>query len=382
MHHPIEWRKQLGWFILTNFFSAFLALIRITRLSEHEKDLEILLLRQQLIILQRKYNKPIKPNRAEKMILGVLAARLKRITNQSTAGLRAVIRIFQPTTVLRWHQELVRRKWTYHHRNKGGRPPINKDLESLISRLAKENPRWGYGKIEGELIKLGFKVSRTTIQNTLRKYNILPVPVRGGSISWHHLMSHYKEQILATDFFTVETITLKTLYVLFFIELGTRRVHFSGTTPNPDALWTIQQARQLVWEFDDMDTDLRFLIHDNDTKFSTMFDSVFRSEGFHIIHTPYRAPNANAFAERWIRTVREEYLDHILIINATHLRKVLLEYTNTYYNLARPHQGINQQFPLPRGQPSNSGTIRKRKVLGGIINDYHRAPALSSFRLN
>ena len=372
----------MGWFILTNFFSALLALIRISRLSDHEKDLEILILRQQLTILQRKHNKPIIPNRAEKMILGVLAARLKRITNQSTAGLRAVIRIFQPTTVLRWHQELVRLKWNYHHKNKGGRPPIDKELESLIIRLAKENPRWGYGKIEGELIKLGFKVSQTTIQSTLRKHNILPAPVRGGSISWRHLMSHYKEQILATDFFTVETIKLQTFYVLFFIELGTRRVHISGVTPNPDALWTTQQARQLVWEFDGTDTDLRFLIHDNDTKFSNMFDTVFRSKGFHIIHTPYRAPNANAFAERWIRTVREECLDHILIINASHLRRVLQEYTYNYYNFARPHQGIHQSTPMPRGQPANRGEVYKRKVLGGIINDYYRAPAQPSLILN
>lgn len=170
--------------------------------------------------------------------------------------------------------------------------------------------------------------------------------------------------------------------MLFFIELGTRRVHISGVTPNPNGLRTTQQARNLFWEIDHADPAFRFLIHDNDKKFSSMFDTVFLSEGFDVIHTPYRAPNANTFAERWVRTVREECLDHILIINATHLRKVLLEYTNTYYNLARPHQGINQQSPLPRGQPSNSGTIRKRKVLGGIINDYHRAPAHSSILLN
>jgi transposase InsO family protein len=316
------------------------------------------------------------------MILSVLATRLKRLTDRSTTQLRSIIRIFQPGTVFRWHQELVRLKWTFHRNNKGGRPPISKELENLILRLAKENPRWGYGKIEGELLKLGFKVSRTTIQNTLRRHNLLPAPVRGGSIRWRHLMAHYKEQILATDFFTIETISLQTLYVLFFIELGTRRVHISGVTPNPNALWTIQQARQLLWELNDSNTDFRFLIHDNDTKFSNRFDTIFRSEGFRVIHTPYRAPNANTFAERWIRTIREECLDHILIINASHLRKVLLEYTNTYYNFARPHQGMNQRTPLPRGQPSSHGTIHQRKILGGIINDYYRAPTQTSPYLN
>lgn len=372
----------MGWFILTSIFSTLLALFGIRRLSKQEKDLEILILRKQLAILQRKHDKPIKPHRAEKMILGVLATRLKHISNRSTAQLRSIIRIFQPGTVLRWHRQLVRLKWTYNGKNKGGRPPINKELENLILRLAKENPSWGYGKINGELLKLGFKVSETSIQNTLRRHNIQPASVRGGSVSWRHLMTHYKDQILATDFFTVETIRLQTLYVLFFIELGSRRVHISGVTPNPNQLWTTQQARNLVWEINHSDPSFRFLIHDNDKKFSSMFDTVFLSEGINVIHTPYRAPNANSFAERWIRTVRVECLDHILIINAAHLRRVLLEYTNTYYNLARPHQGINQQSPLPRGQPSSSGSIHKRKILGGIINDYHRVPVCSSFLLN
>jgi putative transposase len=167
------------------------------------------------------------------MVLGILADRLKRVSGLSTSKLSDIIRIFQPGTVLRWHRELVRKKWTYEHKNKGGRPHIDQELESLILRLANENPSWGYGKIEGELLKLGFKVSRTTIRNTLHKHKILPASVRGGSVGWRHLMEHYKEQILATDFFTVETIRLRTLYVLFFLELGTRHVHISGVTTNP-----------------------------------------------------------------------------------------------------------------------------------------------------
>lgn len=237
------------------------------------------------------------------MILSVLADRLKLISGRSTSKLSEIICIFQPETVLRWHQELVRLKWTYEHKNKGGRPLIDQELKSLILRLAKENPRWGYGKIEGELLKLGFKVSQTTIQKTLRRHHILPAPVRGGTIGWRNLMSHYKQQILATDFFTVETIKLRTLYVLFFIELGTRRVHISGVTSNPDGAWTTQQARQLVWKMEDRKDEFHFLIHDNDTRFTDKFDAVFRSEGMRVIHIPYQAPNANAFAERWIRTV-------------------------------------------------------------------------------
>ena len=200
---------------------------------------------------------------------------MKKQVSLRFASMRTVIRIFQPETVLCWHRELVRLKWMYKRKNKGGRPLIEQELESLILRLAKENPRWGYGKIEGELIKLGFTVSRTTIQKTLRRHNILPAPVRGGSIGWRHLISHYKQQILATDLFTVETIKLKTLYVLFFIELGTRRIHISGITSNPTEAWTTQQARQLVWKLDDRKAEFHFLVHDNDTKFSDKFDSVF-----------------------------------------------------------------------------------------------------------
>jgi hypothetical protein len=175
---------------------------------------------------------------------------------------------------------------------------------------------------------------------------------------------------------------LRTLYVLFFIELGTRRVHISGVTANPTGAWTAQQARQLVWEMEDRKDEFHFLIHDNDTKFTDRFDAVFRSEGMCVIHIPYQAPNANAFAERWVRTVREECLDHLLILNEAHLRNVLREYVEDYYNSARPHQGIGQGIPWPRGQPVGSGAVQKRKVLGGIINDYYRVPNRTSTYLS
>ncbi len=220
------------WFILGHLFSSLLSILNLTRLSDPEKDLEILILRHQLAILQRKLKHPVKPSRIEKMTLAVLTVKLKQLSHQSTNHLRDLVLIFQPETILRWHRDLVRRRWTYLHKRKGGRPPLYKDIENLILRLAQENPRWGYGKIQGELIKLDFKVSQSTIRNILVRHGLLPAPVRNGSIGWRHLMTHYKDQILACDFFTIETIWLKTIYVLFFIELGSRRVHFAGiTTP-------------------------------------------------------------------------------------------------------------------------------------------------------
>jgi hypothetical protein len=229
---------------------------------------------------------------------------------------------------------------------------------------------------------LGFQVSRTTIRNVLERHQIVPAPVRHGSLGWRQLMDHYQEQILACDFFTVETIWLQTLYMLFFIELGTRRVHLAGVTAHPNQHWVTQQARQLIWKLETEATGLHVLIHDNDRKFTTAFDAIFETEGFHVIHTPYQAPNANAYAERWVRSVREECLDLILIINAGHLRRVLQEYTDDYYNIRRPHQGLAQKIPIPALARPKSGPVRRRPILGGLINDYYRGSENSSAYLN
>ena len=361
----------MGWFVLCYLFSTLISLVSIGRLSQQEKDLEILLLRRQLAILERKQDKPVKPNRAEKLTLAVLTARLRRITRRSASALRDVIRIVQPETVLKWHRELVRRKWLQKRKPKGGRPRISQELEDLIVQMAKENARWGYGKIEGELLKLGFTVSESAVRDVLKRHHIVPAPERGSS-SWRHLMSHYKEQLIACDFFTVETLTLKTLYALFFIELGSRKVHLAGVTANPNETWVAQQARQVMWELGERNPPCRFIIRDRDKKYIEAFDTIFRSEGIKVIRTPVRAPNANAYAERWVRTVREECLDHLLILNQAHLRRVLKTYVE-YYNEARPHQGIGQRIPIAPEQSTHTGPVEHRKVLGGIINDYYRS---------
>ncbi len=249
----------MGWFILAQLFAALLGFSGLGRRPENDKDLEILILRHQLNSVARKQNQPLKPNRTEKLILAVLVDKLKQHTHRSTQQLGEIVWIFKPATVLKWHRELVRRKWTYERKQKGGRPRIISKLENLIVRLAKENPRWGYARLEGELLKLGFKVSRTTIRNILNRHQIIPAPVRHGSLGWRQLMNHYREQLLACDFFTVETIWLQTLYVLFFIELGSRRVHLAGITAHPDQIWVTQQARQLIWELEPDATGLRVL---------------------------------------------------------------------------------------------------------------------------
>ena len=187
-------------------------------------------------------------------------------------------------------------------------------------------------------------------------------------------MSHYKDQILACDFFTVEIFFLQTLYVFFFIELGNRRVHFAGCTEHPTSAWLNQQARQVLWNLEGRTPRIHFLIHDNDSKFTEVFDTIFVAECIHVIHTPVRAPNAHACAERWVRTVRNECLDKLLIFNEPQLRRVMRDYT-AYYNAARPHQGLAQRTPIPIVKSTADGPVRCRSILGGIQHDYYRDAA-------
>jgi putative transposase len=358
-----------------HIWSFVLDLARVSRLAAEEKDIEILLLRQQLRIVERRQQRGPHIPRWEKVPLAVLTQRLKSQAGLTREKLQASLRLFKPDTVLGWHRELVRRKWTFRQRRKPGRPTINEDLEGWIIRLAQDNPGLGFKKLEGELRKLGFEVSRATVRRVLRGHGIPPAPERfRQSLSWRTFLNHYKEQILACDFFTIETAWLKTLYVLFFIEHGSRRVHLAGCTPHPDERWIAQQARQMVWQLRGRADPIRYLIHDRDGKFAGAFDTVFRSEGIAVRRTPARAPNANAIAERWVRTVREECLDKLLIWNEPHLRRVLREYVD-YYNRRRPHQGIAQNSPLGLGSTATEGTIQYRDVLGGVIRDYYREAA-------
>jgi putative transposase len=271
--------------------------------------------------------------------------------------------------LLRWHRDLIRRKWTYGHRRLG-RPPIDPEIRALIVRLGRENPRWGCVRIQGELCKLGMRVGATTIRRVLRAARIGPAPRRGGP-TWSQFLREQSRGVLACDFFTVETAFLKTLYVLFFVELSTRRVYLGGVTRNPDAPWVTQQARNLVIVRDL--SDRCFLIRDRDAKFSGPFDEVFRSEGLKVIRTPTRAPKANAVAERWVRTVRDECLDHVLVLGRGHLERVLRTYA-AHYNAERPHRSLRLSPPerphAIRGSPSSREVLR-RDVLGGLLHEYH-----------
>jgi putative transposase len=280
--------------------------------------------------------------------------------------------IVTPQTLLRWHRELVRREWTQPRRSPG-RPAVDDRIRHLVLRFARENPGWGYPRIAGELLKLGLRVSPSTVRRILLAAGLSPAPRRSGP-SWRRFLRQQAASMLACDFFTVETISLRRFYVLFFIELGSRRVHLAGCTTNPSGAWVTQQARNL--SFTGVFERMRFLIHDHDSKFAAAFDQVFRSEGIKVIHTPIRAPQANAYAERFVRTVRAECLDWVPIIGRRHLETVLRIYT-AHYNRERPHRGLALLPPDPTNAhpPPSGGEIKRRDRLGGLIHEYHHAAA-------
>ena len=233
----------------------------------------------------------------------------------------------------------------------------------------------------GRTAETGLRYRRSTVRDVLQRHGVPPAPqrTRRGS-TWRAFVRQHRHQLLACDFFTGETLGLRTLYVLFFIELGTRRVHLAGCTAHPTPAWVTQQARQLCWAIQDGTLPVRYLIHDRDTTFSTNFDTVFASTDVEIVRTPVRAPNANAVAERWIRLARTEVLDHVLIVNERHLGQVLRDYV-AYHNQRRPHQGLDQQCPVPRAPASGEGVVQRRDILGGLIHDYDRvAASIPGFR--
>jgi putative transposase len=344
---------------------SLFALLLLLGRTDRSKELEILVLRHELAVLRRRSGRRrIEP--ADRALLATLSRGLPR---RAWAAFSV-----RPETLLRWHRQLVARRWTYPHK-KPGRPPLARQRRDLVVRLARENPHWGYQRIAGELKRLGLPVSPTTVRKVLSIADVPPAPERGRQ-SWRSFLRQQAASTIACDFFIVETLALRRIYVLFFISLATRRLEFVACTVNPDGDWVTQQARNLVMELGEQERRFQLLIHDRDTKFSRAFDEVFRSEGIKVIRTPFRAPNANAFAERWVRTVRTDCLDRIFILGRRHLERVIRVYTK-HYNEHRPHRAL--QLVPPNGgsstgddKPRFTAAIRY-ELLGGLINEYQRA---------
>jgi putative transposase len=334
--------------------------------SREFKELEIVVLRHELVVLRRQLARP-RLDESDRVFLAA-AGRLLSRASQSSFFVR-------PETLLGWHRQLARRRWTYTGRPPG-RPGVSVERRELVLRLARENPRWGYQRIVGELAGLGQRVSATTVAKILRQAGLSPAGARA-ELSWREFLRAHAVSMIACDFFTVETLFLGRLYVLFFIELGARRVHLAGCSAKPDGRWTAQQARQLAWSLPERPRPIRFLIHDRDSKFSQAFDDVFKSEGVEIIRTPFRAPNANAFAERWVGTIRRDCLDWLLIASRKQLERVLRVYVD-HYNRHRPHRALDLTPPAPKSRPllvisHTPDEIHRYDRLGGLIHEYTRA---------
>ncbi len=341
--------------------------------SEHAKNVEIAVLRHQLEVLRRQVKRAeFRP--ADRAVLAVLSRALPR--SHWSAFL------VTPGTILRWQRRLVTRKWR-HPCRRGGRPPLAEHVVALIVRLARENPRWGYRRIQGELKKLGIHVSASTIRTVLLRNRLRPAP-RRASVTWRGFLRAQASSIVATDFFTVETVRLKTLYVLFVIELHTRRIRLIGVTDHPNGLWVVQRARELSIEREAERaagaSAWRFLVRNRDSKFTRAFDDVFVCDGIQVIQTPIQAPNANAFAERWVRTVRQECLDWMLIWSRRQLEHVLEEYVR-HYNNERPHRSLALRPPrgidlgVAPGGVATAVSVGRRDRLGGLVHEYYQVAA-------
>ncbi len=326
--------------------------------SSASKDAELLVLRHEVAVLRRTHPRP----RLDWADRAVLAALIRLLSPRLRMH-----RLVTPGTVLRWHRRLVTRKWTYQRRM--GRPPVSAEIAALIERLATENNGWGYQRIQGELLKLGYRVGASTIRRVLKALKIPPAPLRRTDTTWRRFLRTQATTMLATDFFHVDcAVTLRRLYCLFVMEVGSRYVHVFGVTANPDGLWTVQQIRNLLMDLGDRAAGFRFLVRDRAGQFTASFDAVLAGAGIEVVKIPPRSPRANAYAERFVLTARTEVTDQMLIFGQRHLRTILTQY-EAHYNGRRPHRSCQLRPPRPDHPVADltQERIQRRPVLSGLI---------------
>jgi putative transposase len=283
-----------------------------------------------------------------------------------------------PDTLLRWYWELVASKWNYRRRRGPGRPRVMKTIVDLILRMALDNPSWGHTRIRGALANLGHQVGRGTIANILKENGIEPALERDGHTRWSTFLKAHWECLAATDFLSVEVCTFRgfvTHYILFFIDIASRSVHVAGITPHPDNSWMMQIARNVTDADAGFLRGIQHLILDRDAKYSDAFRTVLVREGIHVIRLPPRSPNLNAYAERFVRSIKSECLSKLIPIGAPMLRRALYEYSE-HYHRERNHQGLGNELIVPLCiPPSKSERIDRRTRLGGMLSFYERAAA-------
>ncbi|MGW0633726.1 integrase core domain-containing protein [Streptomyces sp. NPDC002758] len=331
------------------------------------RDAELLVLRHENVVLRRQLAGPVRYGPADRLWFAALSSLIPR---------RRWTHVFPvtPGTLLAWHRRLVARRCDHSkRRSRPGRPRTAKAIKELVLRLASENPRWGCRRIQGELARLGHQVGASTVWEILTAAGAGPAPRRGGP-TWREFLTAQADGIIACDFLHIDLVDLRRVYALVFLEHGTRRLHIAGVTAHPTAQWTVQQARNLAVDLGVRLESLRFIVRDRDGKYTDSFDAVFESETIEVLRTAPRSPRMNAHCERVIGTLRREALDHVLIWNETHARRVLDEYVR-HYNGHRPHQARGQLPPLAERQPApvtdlNTTRLLRSPVLGGLTSEY------------
>ena len=295
-------------------------------------------------------------------------------------ALQEVANLVTPDTMLGWHRKLVAQKCDGStQRQSPGRPTIAPELEALIVRLARDNRSWGYDRIVGALANLGYTVSAQTVGNVLKRHGLPPAPERKRTTTWKEFIRTHLDVLVATDFFTAEVWTLGglvTYYVLFFMHLGSRQVHVAGVTPHPNEAWMVQVARNVTMEAWGFLSPGRYLIHDRDTKFCAAFQQLIDDAGVERVVLPPRSPNLNAYAERWVRSVKEECLSRVILFGEASLRHALAQYIEHYHH-ERNHQGKGNVllFPVVSPGTTRQGPVQCRERLGGLLKYYEREAA-------
>jgi putative transposase len=341
-------------------------------------DQELLLRNEYLVtenrLLRNQLKGRVRLNDGERQALAEIGYRLGK------QALQDVATIVKLDTILGWHRKLVAKKCDGStQRQSPGRPKIDPELEALVVRIAQENRSWGYDRIVGALANLGLTVSDQTVGNILKRHGIPPAPQRKKTTTWKEFIRTHMEVLVATDFFTAEVWTLGglvTYYVLFFIHLGSRQVHVAGVTPHPNEAWMVQIARNVTMEEWGFLEPGQYLIHDRDTKFCAAFQQIIDDAGIERVVLPPRSPNLNAYAERWVRSVKDEALSRLILFGEASLRHALQEYVEHYHH-ERNHQGKDNVllFPAVSQDTEGTGPIRCRERLGGLLKYYEREAA-------